>query len=245
MVSLSAAPSAMAVDAGADRTVLVYSGSPVVDVLEHEYFDVETTTLDEPMTDILDGNGYALLYNDVSWQSGKDVYRLDLGTGDLLEYRVQNPLVSLHLAPTEEFAIALTRAENGGGDAYDQRPGMEILDLRDTGRARTYPYMLESPAVGMAFSSSDQALYAIVLQAEMDYLYQLDLYTGLATQVDLDEPPVAIGSMPGGGFFIAHDQGLGMVSFYDPVTNGISEVAGFATLGIMDEIRITKDEEVE
>ncbi len=252
MVSLSANPSAMTVDTTADRTVLVYSGGAVADILEHTYFDVETVSLDEPMNGILEGSGYSLLYNSSKNQAYHDIYRLDLDTGDLLEYRMQNPVMSLHLAQSEEYAIALTRAEGYGGSGiegyYDASPGMEILDLRDPDKARSTPYLLESPAVGLAFSDTDTALHALVLQQSIDYLYQLDLYSGEALELDLGAAPVDIGSLPEGGFYITHDAGMGHITFYDPVTDELSEAFGFASMGLFDEYDIINSldaEEVE
>ena len=72
MVSLSSNPSAMAViddadpfdDIFNDRTVIVYENGKMVDILEHQYFDVESYTLDEPMSGVLAGNQMAVLYTD-------------------------------------------------------------------------------------------------------------------------------------------------------------------------------------
>ena len=83
----------------------------------------------------------------------------------------------------------------------------------------------------------------------MEYLYKLDMYTGRAEEIDLAEPPVAIGSMPAGAgaradedlFYITHDIGLGLISFLDPKTNNVHEVAGFASLGIADPIELQKN----
>jgi len=250
MVSLSANPSAMNVDSDSDRTVIVYGNGAVADILEHDYFDIETVTLDEPMSEILDGTGFALLYNPSG--SRHDVYHLDLETGNLVEFRLENPILQLQMAPTEEYAIALTRAEGGSsGDAYDARPGMEILDLRPDaeGRVRGHStaYMLEDPGVGLAFTATDTALYALVLQQNQDYLYQQDLYTAGELIVELSAPPVAIGAMPDGRFYITHEAGLGMVSFYDPLggtaeePGSTTEAAGFATIGLLDETEVVNE----
>jgi len=251
MVSLSSNPSAMAVIADADpfdenyndRTVVVYENGNMVDVLEHQYFDVESYTLDEPMSGVLSGDQIALLYTD---KGGHDAYLLDLDSQDLLEYRLENPPMSMHLAPTEEFAIALTRAENGMnsgvGGLYDQSPGMEILDLTGN-KAKSRAYLLEGQGIGLTFSATDTALHALVLQQGVKYLYKLDLYTGAEETLDLSAPPIQIGTMPDGEFFITHESGVGLISFFDPTTGAVREVSGFGVLGLTDSIELIKKEE--
>lgn len=238
IIELSARPSGMAVNALLDRTVLVSDASPTVDILEHDLFDLDTLSLDEPMTDVFSGSDFAVLYNT---KNRHDAYRLDLETNTLTEYRLQNPAVSLHVAPTEEFAIALTRAEDGfaeGNDiqsVYDANPGMEILDLNDD---ESEPFLLDGMGIGVEWSQTDSALFALVLQRNQDYLYQLDLYTGRSEILDLEDPPVAIGALPGGSFFITHTNPLGLITFLDPQTGDTVEVSGFASLGMTDPIEL-------
>ncbi len=234
LVSLAGAPTAMAVDAATDQTVFTFAGQARVDVLEHTYFEAASLPLDEPMHRILLEDGMALLWNDAG---GHDAYRLDLATLGLVEYRLENPAVQLHLAPTHEFALALTRPEGGAaggaGGLYDQSPGMQILDLR-TDRGTSVPYLLEGQGIGAAFIATDTDLSALVLQRDVRTLYALDLYTNDVSALDLADRPLAIGTVPDGPFYITHDNGLGLVSFYDPATGALREVSGFATLGILD-----------
>jgi hypothetical protein len=251
MVSLSNNPSAMAVvedadpfdDIHNDRTVVVYEQGNVVDVLEHQYFDVDSISLDEPMSGVISGQEFALLYTDLG---GHDAYVLDLASNDLLEYRLENPAVSMHMAPTEEFAIALTRAENGMGTGvgglYDQSPGMEILDLTGD-KAKSRAYLLEGQGIGLAFSASDTDLHALVLQQNVEYLYQLNLYTGAEETIDLSAPPVHIGSLPDGQFYITHDAALGLITFFDPSTGTFTEASGFGAMGLNQDILLVKEEE--
>jgi hypothetical protein len=235
IVSLSQNPASMIVDPTVDRTVLVYGSIPRVDVLEHDFFEVDTLTLDEPMNQIAQGEGLAVLYSTNT--NYKDVYRLDVATNELVEYRLENPALELVLAPTEEYAIALTRAEGSVGTGvsglYDGAPGMEIVDLRP-GSDDTYPYLLEAPGIGLAFSATETTLHALVLQDGIDYVYQLDLYTGDDEEIALSVPPLAIGSMPDGSFFITQDGAFGRVSFLDPSTGEIKEVEGFALNDLLD-----------
>lgn len=245
IVELVSAPAAMAVSQEADRTVLVYSGEPVAETLEHELFETESVELDEPMDQITLTGGSALL-----WSSGgaHDAYRLDLQTGDLVEYRLQNPALSMHLAPgpgggAPEFAVALTRAEGGGGTGvdslYDQHPGMEIIDLRSD---ENEPFLLEGAGLGVAFAADEVLLNALVLQQGIDYLYRLDLYSRTSEEIELSAPPVAIGTLADGRFFITHDRPLGLVSFLDPATGNVLEVGGFASIDLMNPIELLEEE---
>ncbi|MFT4625952.1 MAG: hypothetical protein ACI8PZ_004623 [Myxococcota bacterium] len=235
IVELAGKPSDMRVNDLQDRTVLVYGRTAAVDVLDHTFFDVETFDLDEPMDHIEATDAFAVLWAD----DGHDVYRLDLTDDSLVEYRLQNPAVDMFIAPGERFAVALTRPENGFGDGaeglYDRNPGMEILDLEGDD---SQPFLLEGMGLGIAFADVGDALYALLLQEGVDYLYQLDLYTGQAEEVKLAEPPVAIGAMADGTFFITHDLPLGLVSFWDPSTGKVVEVGGFASVSIADLIEV-------
>lgn len=235
IVDLSGTPSALAVDATADRTVLVYRNRSVVEVMEHQFFEVDLIDLDEGMDQITTYGGEALL-----WGSGNqhDVYRLDLRTNALVEYRIQNPAVSMHVTPTREFAIALTRPEGGAGNSldaiYDRNPGMEIIDLTDND---SEPFILEGQGRGVAFSSDGVNLNALVLQTGVDYLYRYDLYARKASEIELPAPPIAIGSLgEDGPFWITHDRALGLVSFFDPGDGSLTEVSGFAGGGLVDPI---------
>jgi len=242
IVDLSAQPADMAVNVATDRTVLVYNNLPVVEILDHELFDVDRFELDEPMDTILQGEDFAVLFDQ---GGGKDVYRLDIATGDLVEYVLENPPLEVVMAPGEDFAVALTRAEGGSSNdaaanLYNKYPGLEIIDLRGKGTA---PYILEGAGLGVAFSRTDTRLDALVLQEGIDYLYQLDLYTGEEAELELSAPPSDIGVMPDGTFYITHPSALGLVSFYDAGSGDIVEVAGFAARGLLDAYEPTPAED--
>ena len=239
LAALGGAPAAMAVDLTTDQTVLPLSNRSEVEVLEHEFFETETLDLDETMNSVIDAEGMALLYDT---SGGHDAYRLDLETLDLVEYRLENPAVSMHLAPTREYAVALTRAEGGSNDLYDTNPGLEILELRE-GEDDTSPYLLEGQGVGAAFVATDTSLDALILQQGVDYLYRLDLYTLQPETLELEAPPIDIGSVPDGPFYITHASGTGLISFLNPANNRITTASNFATLGLLDGPEITIEEE--
>ena len=240
IVELSGNPSDLAVNEALDRTVLVYGNRSTVDVLEHDFFEIDSFDLDEPMTDLWTGSDFSMLYNT---DAGHDAYKLNLETLQLTEYRLQNPAVQLSVSPNEQFAIALTRAEPGNSsgveEIYDNNPGMEVLELGDD---KTTPFLLEGMGVGVAWTETEATLHALVLQSGIDYLYQLDMYTGRPEELTLDQPALGIGAIPDGPFYITHQSTLGQVTFLDPISGQRTEVAGFGTLGLFDEIQLLDEE---
>lgn len=78
-------------------------------------------------------------------------------------------------------------------------------------------------------------MYALVLLAGLDELYQVNLTDGTATTVSLPEPATGIGALPGGGFYITHQSALGMVSFLAAGSDELVQVNGFAVSGLLEE----------
>jgi hypothetical protein len=249
IVDLDAPPAAMAVDAFADRTALVYSNRSQVDILEHDYFDVESVELDEPCNAIAETDeGFAVLYNRSA--STHDVYLLDLETGDLVEYRLANPVMSLQLTEDNAYAVALMRQEWDGSSTgidayYDEHWGLSIMDLSDDDNI---DLVLESQPVGLAFATSELGEpYALLLLEGVDSLVQVDLWSAQVSEVPLPAPPTGIGALPDGKFYITHQAALGLISFLSPGSTELTSVSGFAGEGLFedDSIEPTTPEEEE
>jgi DNA-binding beta-propeller fold protein YncE len=244
IVDLDASPSGMGVEETSDTTALVYASRAQVDVLDHEYFDVETLALDEPATDVQIGNGFAMLYN-TGASNYHDIYRLDTEDLNLVEYRAKNPVVELHIAPDEGHAVAVTRPEPVSGSGLealtDNNWGMEILSLTSD-KGQSINLISQSQPVGVAFSAD--SAYALVLLEGVDDLLKLDLYAGTTTELPLEDSPLGIGAFGDGGFYITHDAALGLVSFYNPDTDDITAVGQFAIGGLLaDETELPRTEE--
>ena len=112
---------------------------------------------------------------------------------------------------------------------------MEILDLTGD-KAKSRAYLLEGQGLGLAFSATETDLNALVLQADVSYLYQLNLYTGNEETIDISTPPIRIGSLADGDFYITHDAPFGLITFLNPLTGETIEASGFATLNLTREI---------
>lgn len=234
IVSLAAVPADLLVDPTTDRTALVYASASVADLMDHEVFEVEEVDLDEGCTDTLSmGDGQALLYNTES--SAHDVYRLDLLTGEAVEYRLENPAMSLHLAPNGLYAVAITRPEAAGSSGleawYDQSYGLDILGLEGEG---SLPLVAQSMPVGLAFGGADTAPQAMVLLDGLTELLRVDLASGTASAVELVDAPLGLWSF-GEGFVVAHDATLGLLSFLDSEGELAASVGGFGSVGLLDD----------
>jgi len=237
IVSLDAAPSAMDVSDEADHTVMVFSNRSQVDVLEHDYFDVESYTLEEPANRIAIRDRSAILYN-VSGNNRHDVIRMDLETTERIEYRMENPVSALEIAPDGRFAVALMRTESTGATGLDSLAdanfGVAILDLGSE-RGGNISLMSETEPVGLAFQGGEVSETALLLLQGKDDLLQLDLETGGYQEVGLPDSPLGIGSFGDNAFYITHDSALGLISFWNPRAAELETVSGFALAGLLDD----------
>lgn len=231
IVPLSAAPTAMVVDPVADRSIFVYANMAVVDILEHDLFEIETVPLDEPMNEIQSLAGEALLY---STAGRKDAYVLELGSADYDELRLENPPSQLVLSPDETLALAITRPEVSGSSGldawYDSNWGVEIIDLVDR---ENLPLVAESEPLAVAFTAEASTPTALVLLADSTDLMQLDLARRTASAVELEAPALGLDRFGEASFVIVNNAPFGLLSFLDPATGEITAVGGFATTGIL------------
>jgi len=235
IISLDAAPAALSVNTAMDKSVVVYSGLARADVIEHEYFDISTVPLDEPVTAVIPGSTFSLLYNDGS--NTHDVYKLDIASLEATLYVMGNPLNDLLLTASEHYAVGVQRPENtygSGLDGYqDSHWGLGVIDLVND---QDLSLVLQAEPVGTAVVEEADASYALVLLSGLDTLLQLDLSNpSVPLELALDAPPVGIGALPDGRFFITHDSPLGLVSFLDPAAGTLSSTAGFGALGLQTD----------
>jgi DNA-binding beta-propeller fold protein YncE len=253
LVNLSGVPAAMQVvddsdpDDGVelDRTVVVHQNAARVDVIDHDNFDVTSIILDQRVSRILHDQGRTLLYDTAG---GKDVYLLDLASNKVVEFRTENPPQAAFIAPGGEFAIVTTGPETGSSGEteiqrlFDGYPGFEVLDLRDA-RGRSTPYLAEDTISDVAFQDTETGPQALILQQRQDYLYRLDLRTGLAEEVELRVGAAALGAAEAGSWWILHQAGYGLVSYFDATTSEVVEVGGFGIWAIDAEPELAPAQE--
>lgn len=230
LLELSGAPSVLLEDVVNDRTLVAYAGRAQIDVIEHEFFELQSIEIEEPASaGVMTASG-ALFYNDL--QSGyKDVIMVDALSGDWAEQRAENPIIEM-LAGTRH-AVATMRAETASGDFYDSHYGFGIFTIAAPG-AEDVPepvaLVLESAPVGFATIEGDVADYALLLLSELDTILKVRLDDASAVPIELPAPPVSIAATPGGGFVVVQDSALGSLSFLDPADDTLTTATGFATL---------------
>jgi len=245
LLTLSGTPSSLMVLPDLDRTVVAFANKAVVDVIDHDVFDVTEIPINGAVTTLTRAGDRLIGAS----PNGRAASLVDVMMLKSWSYRLENPILEMRAAPGGEYAVALTRAEGGNGAGvgglYDAHPGLEVLDLRADAngevRGDSSPYILESEGLGLAFSADAASLEVLVLQDGLDYLFALDLYTGLQREVQLAAPPVALGVLPSGTFWITQEAGLGLVSFLEPGADAPVEVSGFATHGMFEQERLVED----
>lgn len=237
ILSMDDSPSDLAVSSEADRTVVTYRSLTQVDLIEHDYYSTESIDLDDPMNEILVTGNQAVLYNSAT--NYLDVYRIDLDTTELIEYRVANPLNSLELTDDGLYAVGIMRPESsyeGGLDGYqDDRYGLAVIGLEGD---EAVSLVLESRPVGVALTQPEEggANYALVLPEGGEELLQIDLVDpSVPTIIELPSSPVGIGALPGGNFYITHEAALGQITFVDPLTGEPTTVSGFADVDLFGD----------
>ncbi|HNH45859.1 MAG TPA: hypothetical protein PKY30_02415 [Myxococcota bacterium] len=232
LVELSSSPTDMLVDSGSDQTVMVSGSRAQVDVLEHEFFEVQSFELDEPCNAILDGESWTVLYN--TNNGYHDLYLFQPETGLLIEYRAENPISKLQLTGDQRFAVATMNPDvsvgSGVSGFYDIHYGLGIFPLAE--EADPVALVLEGAPVGLELVSNNGINQALVLMNEVDALLRVDLATGTAEPLELERSPTAIASSPDGKFVISQDASLGQISFLDPATSKMVTAAGFASIGL-------------
>ena len=236
IISLDGAPATLSVNNDQDKSLLVYASLARVDVLEHEYFGIETLELDEPCTAVLETATTALLYNDQA--RTHDVYELDFATMEPVEYVMANPVQQMELTASGGYAVAVLSPEYGYSgndldDYQDNRYGLGVIDLNND---ESVSLVLESEPVGAAVVEDDSGSFALLLLEGLDTLLKVDLANpSVPAVIELEESPTGIGALPDGRFFITHDSPLGLVSFLDPATDTLTSTAGFGAVDLQGD----------
>ena len=98
----------------------------------------------------------------------------------------------------------------------------------------------------MEIIENESGAFALILMDGLEYLLQVDLASpSNAMKIELPAAPIALDVMPDGRFVIAHDLGMGMVSFLNPSDLSLTSVQGFATFGLFEKSVLTRRTEGE
>ncbi|MDP6931780.1 MAG: hypothetical protein QGG40_02645 [Myxococcota bacterium] len=246
MIELAGTPADLGIDVTTDTAVVVYGSRSEVDVLSNAALDAdpETVDLDEPCTSVLTGDSFAVLYNDIS--ETHDVYKLELDTMELTEFVMGNPVDSLELSDSLQYAVAVLSPEYSGSSGLegyqDEHWGISILDMVVGG---SVDLTLEYTPVGVEVVETDDGTWLLVLMEGLETVLLVDLdNTSNRVEVDLPAAPASIGAMPDGRFYITHDAPLGLVSFLDPSeSDALESVHGFAALGLFEQTELDSSTE--
>lgn len=229
LLELVAPPTAVVDDPANERTIFTFGTRAMVSVLEHEFFEVQDITTDEPASAAELTTSGVLLYNDAI-DAYKDVLMFDPASGDWDEQRAENPIYDLRAGT--RFAVASERPEGTAvGDVYDSHYVFGIFQLAPAGTDVRDPVhlVLESEPVGLETLETDSADYALLLLRDLDTLLKVRLDDASATAIDLPAAPLGISASPDASFIVTGDSPMGMVSFVDPADDSIETVTGFAT----------------
>ena len=243
MEALDGEPSDLANDPETGKTVITYRNRSQVDVIvEHDFIARESISLDEPATDIVLGDGVAVLFNSEETYT-HDIIKLDLETMDVTEFVTQNPVHELRLSPDGHYAVATLRPQTdedyGGFDGYQaSRWGLAVANLSTDD---IVSLVLQSQPVGVEIVEQSGSAFALVLMEDLEEIIQVDLSApGNQTALDLPSAPATIQASPTGGFTIAHRAPLGQISFVDPTDGSIETSSGFATGGFFSEDQLPR-----
>ncbi len=231
IVSLDAVPTDLVVEPTMDTSVLVYGSQARLDLLDHKFFELTPIELEEPVTTIHMLDGQAFVLNTVN-AGAKDAYRVDLETGELTEYRLENPAFDSQIHPDGNYAVAFTNPEGGFGSGvealFDQNYGVELLDMASDD---SVPLVAAGEPIGLAFRGSGIESQALVLVRGYDDLMQVDLARATSTPLALEDTPLGIGAL-GDTFYITLESPLGMVSFLSP-DGKVTTATNFAEIGLL------------
>lgn len=235
LIELSAVPSVLVDDPASGRTLVGYANKAVIDVIDHEFFELSSVPVDEPCTDgTLTGVG-AVFYS-AGVNAYKDVITVDPTTGDWREQRAENPVVDFWAG--SRFGVATMSPDSAGsGTVYDANYGLGIFPLvapSSSAKADAVSLVLESEPVGFVTTEADEGDYTFLLMREVDTLLRVRLSDAAAEQLPLEAPALGLFPAPDGSLVVAADSPLGMLAFFEPGSDEPVSVAGFALAGFAE-----------
>ncbi|HJN76171.1 MAG TPA: hypothetical protein QGF58_19740 [Myxococcota bacterium] len=234
---LDGEPTALVVDEDCDCTVVAYKSRRQVDLLFHDGFTRSALETDERPETLVDGDGVVLAFD--ADGAGHDVYAIDLETQQITEYVVANRVSEAWVDPSGRYGVGLMMPETASWTdevaAYaDARYGLAVLELDDD-EARNL--VLEGVPLELGLIATEFTTYALVLLEDDDEALLIDLSEPQPPMIiEMAAPPLKLGTLGDGRFWIAHDSPLGAVTLIDPLSPGEQVVLeDFAAVGVFPD----------
>ena len=242
---LDGEPAALAVDDSCDCTVIAYRNDRQLDLLFHEDFSRRIFEVDERAESLVAGDGVVLAFDR---DGGHDVYAIDLENEEVTEYVVANPVSEAWIDPSGVYGVGLMVPDNSSSfddevAAYaDARYGLAVLELGDD-EARNL--VLEGIPQKLGLVATEASTFVLVLLEGDDEALLIDLAAPQPPGViELVAPPVDMGTLADGRFWISHESPLGAVTLIDPLAPGEQVLLeDFAARGVLpDDTLVRRDE---
>jgi hypothetical protein len=217
ILSLRGVPTTLTLDPDGDRTFIGYTNSSVIEAVDHGNFDLRAWTTHGPVDRMEVRDDVLFAWNHAN---GAFVERIDLATDDQVSWPLNYASGELFVSPDNAWALTTPSAYPARFELLDLAPGVDgELDTDPR------PFGLDGVVLDAAFDSSAGA--ALLLQETEEDVLRVRWPSLEADAIALSQPPVAIGAMPTGGWFITHADPQGLLSFLS--TNGdVAEIGGFA-----------------
>lgn len=221
--------------AGGDiASAITYSSIGAIDLLDGQTNEpIQRYTLDHAVNRLQQSGELLIAYSSLS-DAQKDLYIIDLTTNEVDEHRPANPLRSIEISADRSHLVGLMDTDGAGeGNNADGLHGLYVMDLGDRREANL---ALSSAPVGSALVERDGQNFVLLLLEDDDTLYKVDLSApSFAVPVELPASPRSLVARADGRIAISHDSALGLISIYDPATDTIEAIHGFANVGLLAE----------
>lgn len=220
LVPLSGSPTGLTVVPEADVTVVALTGGRV-DIIDHDLFEPTTVQLETSVRNLEVRDGAVIAWGDTS---SRALYRIDPLTRDVRRYRTTGFLRRVYIEPQGRFGLAFTDSDNASRVELFSLASVDDQPISE----RVTTLGASSAGRDAAFTEdADGVPTALILLSGDDVLYRLSWPSLAVDEVFLPEPPLAIGALPTGSFWVTHPSPLGQLSFIEG--DEVDVRFGFAT----------------
>ena len=215
-------------------SAITYTSVGAIDLLDGLTNEtIQRYDLDHAVNRLQQSGELLIAYNSL-YDELKDLYIIDLATNVVDEHRPENPLSSVQVSADQAYLVGLMRTDGAGdGSNADSLNGLYVMDLADRKEANL---ALSSAPVGSALVERDGQSFVLLLLEGDETLYKVDLAApSFAVPVELPASPRSIVARADGRIAISHESPLGLISIYDPASDEIETIHGFANVGLLSQ----------